>query len=194
MEAREKQICFVLLVALVASGTLTSSAYAQTNVSKVTQKRCENLYLKYKELGIDEFKKKYSNHSLLKVCLKLFDDPSWDFKGKLKIDQYYEQLKKNTTKPSNEKFDVSVSIEKKLSIGQERFLIKFVSCSNEYVTKPSFLISSDYEKFLGISSKHLPKGTCQSSWTQIFAKNPNTVLVQFIDDALAYPALKIKRI
>ena len=193
MEARKKQFCFVLIVIIFASGTL-SSVYAQTDVSKVTQKRCENLYLKYKELGIDEFKKRYSNHSLLKVCLKLFDDPNWDFKGKSKIDKYFEQLKRNTTKPSNEKFDVSVKIEKKLSIGQERFLIKFVSCSNVHVTKPSFLISSDSEKFLGISSKHLPKGVCQSSWTQIFAKNPDAVLVQFIEDTSTYPTLKIKQI
>ncbi len=193
MEAREKQICFVLMVVLLASGTLVGSVSAQPNVSKVTQKRCENLYLKYKDFGIDEFKKRYSNHRLLNVCLTLFDDPSWDFKGKSKIDKYYEQLNKNISKPSS-KFDVSIKIEKKYPLGQEQFLIKFISCSNDHISKPNFLISSDSEKFLGKSSKHISKGVCQSNWTQIFVKNPSTILVQFIEDTSEYPTIKIKRI
>src|SRR3989304_3180978 len=78
----------------------------------------------YKKFGEAEFLKRYDFKSFIRECIKLYKDPDWTFKGKDKVDQYFDKsvnVKKNESTNSK----LKISITHKLKVGHTRFLAGF---------------------------------------------------------------------
>jgi hypothetical protein len=161
-------------ILLIANSNLYEYASAQT-VSKKTETMCQAIYKSYKQLGKSEFLKKFSGTAYINDCLKLYDDPSWTFKGKTDVDKFYSKTKK-TDDPLKQSTKGTVKLLSKSKIGDSKYVSKVSVCSaKEGIRKPVILIQSDKEKFVGVTSITVPPQQCRDFFTQISSNNPNTI-------------------
>ena len=143
-----------------------SQVFAQQEVSDNIKKLCENKYDTFKKLGKENFKKRYSQLTYLQDCFKLFDNPSWTFNGKDKIDGHYEkyyqiisQVNPLINNYDNQNLDLKIISFNK--IGYQNYALKARICSDgKIVSEPKFFVVTDKEYFLAKSSRDLKKNSC----------------------------------
>lgn len=159
--------------------------------AKVDENKCKFYYEKYKELKESTFLQKYKNKSFIHDCLKLYQDPSWYFVGKNKIDKNYEKLDSLLSVGSSQKLDVKIL--SKVSIGQEKYLVKFRTClDKQSVVQPAYLVTSKIEQFVATSSKVLQAGKCYDHLVQIKAKSSSNIQIEYLPDVSKYQGLKLR--
>jgi hypothetical protein len=186
----------VITIPILASVNSFGLVFAQ-QLTKNQIKQCEVLYFNYKKFGEETFLKRYSFKSFIKECVKLYKDPKWTFPEKDKIDKYFEKLKETKkTKDTENSYEKPITtIRQKTKVSEAKYLVGFQTCiKSEKGILPSFLISSDLEKFIGTSSKAISAKSCQNYWTYIKTKLPNTILVDYIEEPSKYPTLKVKKL
>ena len=182
----------ISILVLAATNSFFSSVYAQ-KLTKNQLKQCELLYFNYKKFGETEFLKRYDFKSFIRECIKLYKDPNWTFKGKDKVDQYFDKsvnVKKNESTNSK----LKISITHKLKVGHTRFLAGFSACASTNKVIPNFLVSSDKEQFLGLSTKMISANTCRTFSTYLQTQNPTSISVEHVADLSEYSHLKVKRL
>jgi hypothetical protein len=97
----------------------------------------------------------------------------------------------NTT----EEKKVNVKILSSISIGADKYLAKFRACAEKFpIQKPSFLIKSQFEQYLGLSNKVLQAGKCNDYHVQIKAKQMSNVQIDYVSDLSKYQNIKSKTI
>jgi len=160
--------------------------------AKVDENMCKSMYERYKALGEQKFREKYKNKSFLNDCIKLYKNPNWYFVGKSKIDKHYEKLNvlmQNTT----EEKKITVKILSSISIGADKYLVKFRACAEKStIQKPSFLIKSQFEQYLGLSSKVLQIGKCNDYHAQIKTKQTSNIQIEYVSDLSKHQNIKTK--
>jgi hypothetical protein len=177
-------------ILLGTSATFFKAAYGERELSSDQLKQCELLYFNFKKFGEREFIYRYSFKSFINECIKLYNDPEWTFVGKDKIDKYYEkQEAAKTAEQTTTTSEVQVSITQKYRISETRYVISFEACTNTRQTQSVFLIQSDIDKFIATSQKLIPNDSCSNYWTNVNAKLPDSISIQYVKDLHAYPTL-----
>ena len=178
-----------------------TQAFAQGEISDKIKKLCEAKYDTYKKLGKENFSKTYSHLIYIPDCLVLFNDQSWTFNGKEKIDSQYEKIYqiKSQVNPSisnyeNQKMEINkISFNK---IGYQTYALKVRVCSDDkIVTEPKFFVVTDKEYFLAKSSRDLKENSCNFIMVYTNAVNPEkTSLHTFDGNYVPSKYLKIKQV
>ena len=181
----------ISILVLAATNSFFSSVYAQ-KLTKNQLKQCELLYFNYKKFGETEFLKRYDFKSFIRECIKLYKDPDWTFKGKDKVDQYFDKSVNAKKNEANSK--PKISITHKLKVGHARFLAGFSACATTNGVIQNFLLSSDKEQFLGLSTKMISANTCRTFSTYLQTQNPTSISVEHVTDLSEYSHLKVKRL
>jgi hypothetical protein len=172
---------------------LLASAFTPNNVdAKVDENICKSMYDGYKESGEKKFREKYNFKYFVNDCIKLYKNPNWYFVGKNTIDKRYEKLQSLMGQTNEDKM-VDLKTLSILSIGQEKFMIKFQACATKSsIQQPSFLLKSKIEQYVGLSNKVLQAGKCNSYVTQIKATQSSNIQVEYVSDLSKYPDIKSK--
>ena len=155
---------------------------------KVDQNVCKQMYVRYKELGNQKFQEKYKDRRSIYDCIKLYKNPEWNFTGKNKIDKYYSHLELLTQNNMGKKADVKILYY--ISTGSDKFLVKFKACADTTFLKPSFLIQSKVEQYIGFTEKVLQKGTCNDYRTYVNAKYQSDIRIDHVVDLSNYKHVK----
>ncbi len=155
---------------------------------KVDQNVCKQMYVRYKELGNQKFQEKYKDRRSIYDCIKLYKNPEWNFTGKSKIDKYYSNLELLAQNNMGKKADVKILYY--ISIGSDKFLVKFKACADTTFLKPSFLIQSKVEQYIGFTEKVLQKGTCNDYRTYVNAKYQSDIKINHVVDLSNYKHVK----
>lgn len=178
----------ILVLGMTISGALIVSAEA-----KFDDNMCKLVYERYKELGEQKFREKYKNKSSHYECIKLYKNPNWYFAGKSKIDKNYEKI--GLLMQNDKEKKVNVKILSSMSIGQEKFLIQFRVCAEKSaIMQPSFLVKSQIEQYVAISSKPLQTGKCNDYNVPIKAKQTSNIVIEYVSDLSKYQNIKSKMI
>lgn len=178
----------ILVLGMAVSSTMIISAEA-----KFDDDVCKLMYERYKELGEQKFRERYTSKSFLGDCITLYKDPNWYFVGKSKIDKNYEKI--NLLMKNTEEKNVSVKVLSSMSLGKENFLVKFRACSEKSASlQPSFLIKSKIEQYIVHSGKTLQTGKCADYNVPIKTKQTSDVIIEHVSDLSKYQNLKSKRI
>lgn len=191
-EIIKKTLLFLTVgILLGAMATFFGDAYGEYGLTKSQTKQCENLYYSFKKYGEEEFITKFTFKTFIKQCVKLYNDPAWTFDGKNKIDRFFEKQEaaKNTVPAAN---DVQVLITKKFKIADNRYVIAFDACTKDTKMLSVFLVNSDTEKFIATSQKLVPKDSCSTYWTNVSAKIPQSIGIEYFNDHQNYPNLAKK--
>lgn len=156
--------------------------------AKVDQNVCKQMYVRYKELGNQKFQEKYKDRRSIYDCIKLYKNPEWNFTGKSKIDKYYSNLELLMQNNMGKKADVKILYY--ISMGSGKFLVKFKACTDTTFLKPSFLIQSKVEQYVGFTEKVLQKGTCNDYRTYVNAKYQSDIKIDHVIDLSNYKHVK----
>ncbi|HXV66032.1 MAG TPA: hypothetical protein VD731_02220 [Nitrosopumilaceae archaeon] len=195
---KKNQVVLALIgiASLVLSPALSSNVTAEKAISPTVLKDCEKLYLKYRELGAEAFRAQYSYRAIYPDCIKLYKDPNWTFPGKEKLDSYFDKIDKAKSNSNLGKSDLkTVKIIQKLKTTKDKYFIKFQACAAETgIAKPSFLIETNIEKFIGKSSKNLLPNKCLSYSVEALSTSSDAIKLKFINDGAIYQGLKVKTI
>lgn len=191
-----KQILVVLTVGILLGTTATffKEAYSESKLSNDQLKQCESLYFNFKKLGETEFIYRYSFKSFIKECIKLYNDPEWTFSGKDKIDKYYEKQEAAKNAEPHTTSEVQVSITQKYRIDETRYVISFEACTQDKKMQSVFLIYSDIDKFIATSQRLIPQDSCSTYWTNVYAKLPDSIGIQYVKDFQEYANLQKKEV
>jgi len=174
--------CGLILGAVFAIPT----AFAET---KINENICKEMYFRFVELGERKFLEKYKGKSSVYNCIKIYANPDWSFAGKNKIDRNYESLTKLVRGDTDKGANVSITSSRIISEG--KFLIKFRACADTTLQKPSFLIKSKTEQYIGVSEKILQNGKCSDYHAQIKAKYREEITIMHVLDPTKHPDIKL---
>lgn len=161
----------------------------QISVSKPRINQCIVIYPGYQELGILEFKTKYSHINYLDTCMALYKDSIWKYNGTDRIEKLYErfieldeQFKKNKPKLTS---DPRILVLSTINVGTEKYLIKFNVCAGDKtLDKAKILIKSEIEAVQIGTNKDIPANTCRTYETQINAKHTANIQTSIIEQVL----------
>ncbi|MBS3923570.1 MAG: hypothetical protein KGZ37_10565 [Nitrosarchaeum sp.] len=155
---------------------------------KVDENMCKQMYIRYKEMGNQKFQEKYKDRQSIYNCIKLYKNSDWTFTGKSKIDKYYSNLELLSYNKMSKKADVKILYS--IPTDSEKFLVKFKACADTTILKPSFLIQSKSEQYIGITDKILKKDTCNDYRTYVNAKYQSDIKIENILDLSKYKHVK----
>lgn len=173
--------------------------YGQETVSDKVKKLCEGKYDYYKRNGVKTFSRNYSHLAYLSQCLSLFEDSNWDFKGKEKIDKYYEkynQIESNTNhiiqNYDNQK--PSIDIISTSRIGYEMYALKFRICADDStITEPKIFVITDKEYFLAKANRTIKENSCNFGLVYMTSKDTSkTFVIPFDGNYSPSNYLKVK--
>ncbi len=77
--------------------------------------------------------------------------------------------------------NVYIKIISKMNLGEDKFLLKISTCSDKTIKDPTFLISTDLEKYIGILEYTLLKNNCVDFYIQGIAKDCRSVDILFVE-------------
>jgi len=77
--------------------------------------------------------------------------------------------------------NVYIKIISKMNLGEDKFLLKISACSDKTIKDPTFLISTDLEKYIGILEYTLLKNNCVDFYIQGIAKDCRSVDILFVE-------------
>ena len=155
-------------------------------VTKPRINQCSVLYQAYKNVGKLQFLSKYEHINYVKTCVKLYNDPIWNYQGDDRVDKLNERFVElnQVVKEERKKlsFTPSVQIISKNDIGQGKYDVKFNACAgDERIDKAKILVKSDIEAVQIGSSKDILENSCRTYVTQLHAKNPANIQASIIE-------------
>ena len=77
--------------------------------------------------------------------------------------------------------NVYIKIISKMNIGDDKFLLKVLTCSDKTINDPTFLISTDLDQYIGILEYTLLKNNCVEFHIQGTAKDCRSVDILFVE-------------
>lgn len=169
-----KKICMLATIVVLACLISQNATAQETKTNQI----CAALYDSYKELGETKFSEKFGTKKNSKDCIGLYNNPNWNFKGKGKIDSFYEQKqsKKNTVKAETKIFGAKY-------IGNGNYLVKFNICTKDVrISQPIVLVESKSDKFLAVTYFAIQPNSCKSYQAQARASSENEFTVRFVND------------
>lgn len=171
-----KRICTIATMAAFVLACLTSqNALAQETK---TDQICGALYSTYKELGEAKFSEQFGAKKNSKDCTALYHNPNWSFKGKGKIDSFYEQKQ---LKNSVAKADIKVLWTS--YIGGGNYMVKFNICAKDArISQPTVLIESKSDKTLAVTYSAIQPNSCKSYQAQARTASGDELTVKFVND------------
>ncbi len=188
-QKKNKLGAFVGILALMSSISVLPFNSAD---AAVDENMCKSMYEKYKSLGEQKFREKYKNKSYLNDCIKLYKNQNWYFVGKSKIDKHYEKLNSLMQNEVVEK-KIDVKILSSTPIGTDKYLVKFRACAEKFqIQKPSFLIKSQIDQYLGTASKVLQVGKCNDYHAKVKARQASNIQIDYVSDLSKYQNIKTK--
>ncbi|BDQ30364.1 hypothetical protein NZNM25_09940 [Nitrosopumilus zosterae] len=156
-------------------------------VSKPKIRQCEVLFQSYKNIGPLQFKSKYSYINYIDSCMKLYKDPIWSYLGSDRYDKLSERLTELNEKPPEKKlsYEPSANILAKTNLGPEKYNVKFNICAGDKaIDKAKVLVKSQIEAIQVGSNKDVPPNACRTYETLIFAKNPDNIFIEILEQVL----------
>jgi len=77
--------------------------------------------------------------------------------------------------------NVYIKIISKMNLGEDKFLLKMNVCSDKTIKDPTFLISTDLDKYIGILEYTLLRNNCVDFYIQGIAKDCQSVDILIIE-------------
>ncbi len=179
------RLCISSILLLLLPAIVIPLSFAEV---KIDENMCKQMYVRYKEMGNQKFQEKYKDRQSIYNCIKLYKNSDWNFVGKSKIDKYYSNLESLSHNKMGKKADVKILYS--ISTDSEKFLVKFKACADTTILKPSFLIQSKSEQYIGITDKILKKGTCNDYRTYVNAKYQSDIKIENILDLSNFKHIK----
>ena len=179
------RLCISSILLLLLPAIVIPLSFAEV---KIDENMCKQMYVRYKEMGNQKFQEKYKDRQSIYNCIKLYKNSDWNFVGKSKIDKYYSNLESLSHNNMSKKADVKILYS--ISTDSEKFLVKFKACTDTTILKPSFLIQSKSEQYIGITDKILKKGTCNDYRTYVNAKYQSDIKIENILDLSNFKHIK----
>ena len=164
-----------------------TNAVTDVVVSKPKIRQCEVLFQSYQNVGPLQFKIKYSFINYIDSCIKLYKDPLWTYQGDDRHDKLSERLATLSEKPEGKKlsYEPSVNILSKTNLGPEKYNVKFNICAGDKsIDKAKILVKSQIEAVQIGSNKDVPANACRTYETLIYAKNPDNIFVEILEQVL----------
>jgi hypothetical protein len=160
--------------------------------SPITKPRlnyCIILQPTYKSLGKLPFENKYAHVTYIKDCVKLYNDPIWNYKGADRIDKLYEKFLEFREQSKLDKQKLStephVTILSSVNVGTQKYLVKFNVCAGDLIVdKAKILIKSEIESVEIGSTKDIPANSCRTYETQVHAKHTANIKVSIVEQVL----------
>lgn len=154
-------------------------------VTKPRINQCSVLYQAYKNVGKTQFVAKYDHVTFINTCVKLYQDPVWNYQGDDRVDKLNERflelnqpIKEERAKLS---YTPSVTIASKTDIGQGKYNVKFNACAgDERIDKAKILVKSDIEAIQVGTSKDIAENSCRTYVTQLHANNPANIVASIL--------------
>ena len=155
-------------------------------VTKPRINQCSVLYQAYKNVGKLQFLSKYEHINYIQTCVKLYNDPVWNYQGDDRInklnDRFVELNQKVVEERKKLSFVPSVQIISKNDIGQGKYDVKFNTCAGDKkILKAKILVKSDIEAVQIGSSKDIPENSCRTYVAQLHAKNPANIQASVLE-------------
>lgn len=155
--------------------------------SKDTQKsdffNCMIFHSSFLELGESTFRNKNNLTTYIDDCIKLYNDPVWDYNGdhrKEKLYSRFTELKSTETTKLPTSPYVELLYSQPLEDGKYR--VKFNACAgNETIHHAKFLIKSKIESVEIGTYKDLTPTKCRTYDSTIHAKHPESIQVLLIE-------------
>ncbi|WP_428325659.1 plastocyanin [Nitrosopumilus sp.] len=149
-------------------------------VTKPRINQCSVLYQAYKNVGKVQFVAKYEHITFINTCVKLYQDPIWNYHGEDRVDKLNERFLELNQPIKEERAKLSytptVTITSKTDIGQGKYNVKFNACAgDERIDKAKILVKSDIEAIQVGTSKDIQENSCRTYVTQLHANNPANI-------------------
>ncbi|WP_246282071.1 plastocyanin [Nitrosopumilus ureiphilus] len=163
-----------------------------TNDVSVTKPRinqCSILYQSYKNIGKPQFLSKFQHVNYINTCIKLYQDPVWNYQGDDRIEKLNEKFlefeqKIKETKPKLS-YEPSVKILSTTKIGEGKFDVKFNVCAGDKkIDKAKVLVKSAIESIQIGTNKDIPENVCRTYVTQIHANNIANIQITILEQIL----------
>ncbi|AJM92324.1 plastocyanin [Nitrosopumilus piranensis] len=156
-------------------------------VTKPRINQCSVLYQAYKNVGKIQFVAKYDHITFINTCVKLYQDPIWNYQGEDRVDKLNERFMElnQTLKEERAKLSYATSIKiiSKTDIGQGKYDVKFNACAGDKrIDKAKILVKSEIEAVQVGTSKDIPENSCRTYVTQLHAKNPANIQASVLEE------------
>ncbi len=155
-------------------------------VTKPQVNQCSVLYQSYKNIGKDQFLSKYQHVNFIHACVKIYQDPIWNYQGNDRIEKINEKFDEFNQKINEERpklsYEPNVKILSKTDIGQGKFDVKFNVCAgDEKIDKAKVLVKSDIEAIQVGTNKDIPENACRTYVTQLHANQAANIQITILE-------------
>ncbi len=161
----------------------------EVSVTKPRINQCSTLYQSYKNIGKAQFVAKYQHVNYINICVKLYQDPIWNYQGGDRIEQLnakfieFEQKAKES-KPKLS-YEPSVKILSTTKIGEGKYDVKFNVCAGDKkIDKAKVLVKSAIESIQVGTNKDIPENVCRTYVTQLYANNVANIQITILEQVL----------
>ena len=181
----------IVIAPTVETPPVTSETPPTSPVAKPRLNYCIILYPTYQSLGKIPFENKYAHVNYIKDCVKLYNDPVWNYKGTDRLDKLYEKFTEFREKSKIEKQKLStephVRILSSVNVGTEKYLVKFNVCAGDLaIDKAKILIRSEIEAVEIGSTKDIQPNSCRNYETQVHAKHSANIKASIVEQVLVH--------
>ena len=167
----------------IVTGDLSHKAEA---LNDKDMKQCENINQDFQKLDENDFNTRYLYHKFVGDCVLLFEDPIWEIRGSVGIDEINQRLDelKNQKEISKkgEFRPFSITPLKTEEISEGVFLFSFEGCTgDEFVNVEKAVAASDIEVLSLVPPKRegniLPPDICRVLDIKIHANDPSSIRI-----------------
>ncbi|AFS80280.1 blue (type1) copper domain-containing protein [Candidatus Nitrosopumilus koreensis AR1] len=159
----------------------------QVIVTKPRINQCSVLYQAYKNVGKLQFVAKYDYITYINTCIKLYQDPVWNYQGDDRVDKLNERflelnqpIKEERAKLS---YTTTVTITSKTDIGQGKYAVKLNACAGDKkIDKAKILVKSNIEAVQIGTDKDIPSNSCRTYVAQLHAQNPAHITASILEE------------
>ena len=159
--------------------------YASTGVDKSNFQQCMILHKFYAVSSASEFEFKYPDKEFIGDCVKLYQDPIWQYDEKDRLKKLYSRFVEIETARTGQTSPIH-TVHSEISyiqdLGDGKFDIKFNACAADTtIHHAKFLIKSSTDSIEIGSYKDLLPNSCRTYSATIHAKNSNDIEVHLME-------------
>ncbi len=150
-------------------------------------KECENINQDFQKLDENNFNTRYLYHKFVGDCVLLYENPIWESRDSLSIDEVNKRLdelkkQKEISKKGEEFRPFSITPMSIEEISDDRYNYRFEGCTgDEFVNLENAVTASDTEVLSLVPPKRegniVPPGICRVFDIKIHAEDPNSIKV-----------------
>jgi len=194
--------CFTILGGIVFAPLFDNQqVFAQRGILESVKKQCENKYDSYKKLGKESFVEKNPHLAYLSNCFVLYEDPTWKFNGKEKIDRFYDKYyqvksQENSLIKNHDNHRLDFKNLSLIKIGYQEYALKIRICTgDEFISEPKFFVITDKEYYLAKSTRPIKENSCNFVMSYSHLEDPGKIsLVSFDGNYMPSKYLKVKSV